>query len=227
MVPLWSVSGGNVQVPSQPSPNFAYLAHHDARLVALATQAEEVFASDPPTSIAKLRLFAEVLAKRAPAKVGRGSRQWLATGRLRDPTRPGSLPNEHTQAPFINAATRLAADERPQSVAGARPLLPSTSPVRLGIQPPQVRAPVVMPKATRLITSQNGTARGSTASSQSEGRRSRSSKDRRSSSTCTPRTEVDLLASQRCGLEPLRKHFADLVQRGTLDGAAEGGDEPG
>ncbi len=54
----------------QPSPNFAYLAHHDARLVALATQAEEVFASDPPTSIAKLRLFAEVLAKRAAAKVG-------------------------------------------------------------------------------------------------------------------------------------------------------------
>ncbi len=57
-------------VPSQPSPNFAYLAHHDARLVALATQAEEAFASDPPTSIAKLRLFAEVLAKRAAAKVG-------------------------------------------------------------------------------------------------------------------------------------------------------------
>lgn len=55
---------------SQPSPNFAYVAHHDARLVALATQAEEAFASDPPTSIAKLRLFAEVLAKRAAAKVG-------------------------------------------------------------------------------------------------------------------------------------------------------------
>ena len=55
---------------TQPSPNFAYLAHHDARLVALATQAEEVFASDPPTSLAKLRLFAEVLAKRAAAKVG-------------------------------------------------------------------------------------------------------------------------------------------------------------
>jgi len=57
-------------VNSKPSTNFAYLAHHDARLVALATQAEEVFASDPPTSIAKLRLFAEVLAKRAAAKVG-------------------------------------------------------------------------------------------------------------------------------------------------------------
>lgn len=55
---------------TKPSANFAYLAHHDTRLVALATQAEEVFASDPPTSIAKLRLFAEVLAKRAAAKVG-------------------------------------------------------------------------------------------------------------------------------------------------------------
>ncbi len=55
---------------SNPSPNFSYLAHHDARLVALATQAEESFATDPPTSIAKLRLFAEVLAKRAAAKVG-------------------------------------------------------------------------------------------------------------------------------------------------------------
>ena len=53
-----------------PSPNFAYLAYHDARLVALATQAESSFATDPPTSIAKLRLFAEVLAKRAAAKVG-------------------------------------------------------------------------------------------------------------------------------------------------------------
>lgn len=53
-----------------PSPNFAYLAYHDARLVALATQAEEHFATDPPTSIAKVRLFAEILAKRAAAKVG-------------------------------------------------------------------------------------------------------------------------------------------------------------
>jgi hypothetical protein len=32
---------------SQPSSNFAYLAHHDARLVALATQAEEHFGTDP------------------------------------------------------------------------------------------------------------------------------------------------------------------------------------
>ena len=53
-----------------PSPNFAYLAHHDARLVALATQAEEHFASDPTITLFKLRQFGEVLAKRAAAKVG-------------------------------------------------------------------------------------------------------------------------------------------------------------
>jgi type I restriction enzyme R subunit len=54
----------------RPSPNFGYLAHHDARLVALATQAEEHFASDPTVTLFKLRQFAEVLAQRAAAKVG-------------------------------------------------------------------------------------------------------------------------------------------------------------
>jgi type I restriction enzyme R subunit len=52
------------------SPNFAYLAHHDARLVALATQAEEHFAGDPTVTLFKLRQFGEVLAQRAAAKVG-------------------------------------------------------------------------------------------------------------------------------------------------------------
>jgi type I restriction enzyme R subunit len=56
-------------VHPKASPNFAYLAYHDTRLVALATQAEEYFATDPPVAIAKLRLFAEVLAKRAAARV--------------------------------------------------------------------------------------------------------------------------------------------------------------
>ena len=62
--------GRRDDVTTQPSPNFAYLAHHDPRLAALATQAEEHYASDPATCLAKLRLFAEVLAKRAAAKVG-------------------------------------------------------------------------------------------------------------------------------------------------------------
>lgn len=54
----------------KPSSNFAYLAHHDARLVALATQAEEHFAGDPTVTLFKLRQFGEVLAQRAAAKVG-------------------------------------------------------------------------------------------------------------------------------------------------------------
>jgi type I restriction enzyme, R subunit len=57
-------------VNPRPSPNFGYLAHHDARLVALATQAEEHFAGDPTVTLFKLRQFAEVLAQRAAAKVG-------------------------------------------------------------------------------------------------------------------------------------------------------------
>jgi type I restriction enzyme R subunit len=57
-------------VNTKPSPNFAYLAYHDARLVALATQAEEHFAADPTVTLFKLRQFGEVLAQRAAAKVG-------------------------------------------------------------------------------------------------------------------------------------------------------------
>ncbi len=55
---------------TKPSSNFACLAHHDARLVALATQAEEHFGSDPTVTLFKLRQFGEVLAQRAAAKVG-------------------------------------------------------------------------------------------------------------------------------------------------------------
>lgn len=53
-----------------PSPNFDFLAHHDPWLVALGTQAEQHFASDPVVSLLKLRQFGEILAKRAAAKVG-------------------------------------------------------------------------------------------------------------------------------------------------------------
>ncbi|MDX2053630.1 MAG: type I restriction-modification system endonuclease [Polyangiaceae bacterium] len=55
---------------TNPSPNFAFLAYHDARLVALATQAEEHFGSDPVVTLFKLRQFGEALAQRAAAKVG-------------------------------------------------------------------------------------------------------------------------------------------------------------
>jgi len=57
-------------VPAAASPNFAYLAYHDPRLVALATQAEQHFATDPTVTLFKLRQFGEVLAQRAAAKVG-------------------------------------------------------------------------------------------------------------------------------------------------------------
>ncbi len=53
-----------------PSANFSYLAHHDPRLVALPTQAEQHFAVDPTITLFKLRQFGEVLAQRAAAKVG-------------------------------------------------------------------------------------------------------------------------------------------------------------
>lgn len=45
------------------------LGHHDPRLVALATQAEEQFARDPEVCLYKLRKFGELLAQRAAAKV--------------------------------------------------------------------------------------------------------------------------------------------------------------
>jgi len=55
------------------SPNFAYLAHHDQRLVVLATQAEQHFATDAEACLFKLRKFGELLAKRTAAKV----RMWV------------------------------------------------------------------------------------------------------------------------------------------------------
>jgi len=69
--PLWSAFPRRaLHLTSTPSPNFAYLAYHDARLVALATQAEQHFAADPAIALWKLRQFGEVLAQRAAAKVG-------------------------------------------------------------------------------------------------------------------------------------------------------------
>ncbi len=52
-----------------PSANFAFLAYHDPRLVALTTQAEAVFAHDPVGCLVRLRAFAEHLAKRAAANI--------------------------------------------------------------------------------------------------------------------------------------------------------------
>lgn len=52
------------------SANFAFLALHDVRLHALAVQAEQQFAADPNVTLFKLRLFGELLAQRAAAKLG-------------------------------------------------------------------------------------------------------------------------------------------------------------
>ena len=55
---------------SQPSLKFAFLAYHDARLVALGVQAEEQFATDATVRGYKLRQFGDVFANCAPANVG-------------------------------------------------------------------------------------------------------------------------------------------------------------
>ncbi len=52
-----------------PSSNFAYLAHHDPKLVAIATQAEVLFPVAPVATLSALRAFGELLAKRAAAKL--------------------------------------------------------------------------------------------------------------------------------------------------------------
>ncbi|WP_437937427.1 type I restriction-modification system endonuclease [Sorangium sp. So ce341] len=56
--------------PLTPSPNFAFLGHHDPRLVVVGTQAERYFAEDPNTCLVKLRQFGELLAQRAAARLG-------------------------------------------------------------------------------------------------------------------------------------------------------------
>lgn len=70
------------------SPNFAFLAKHDALLVRYGAQAERYVFDDPNTALIKLRQFSEVLAKLAAAQIG----VYLSTedsltdvlGRLRD-----------------------------------------------------------------------------------------------------------------------------------------------
>jgi hypothetical protein len=52
------------------SPNFAFLAKHDALLVRYGAQAGRYVFEDPNTALIKLRQFSEVLAKLAAAQVG-------------------------------------------------------------------------------------------------------------------------------------------------------------
>jgi hypothetical protein len=50
------------------SSNFAFLAAHDQGLARLGALAEWAFHHDPPTTLGKLRLFAELLAKLVAAR---------------------------------------------------------------------------------------------------------------------------------------------------------------
>jgi type I restriction enzyme R subunit len=83
------------RAPGWSSPNFDFLAEHDALLVRYAAQAERYFAEDPSTSLDKLRQFIHVLAQRTAALVGAYSpeREDLLSllHRLRD---QGALPRE-------------------------------------------------------------------------------------------------------------------------------------
>ncbi|UJR78529.1 type I restriction-modification system endonuclease [Sandaracinus amylolyticus] len=55
---------------ASPSPNFAFLAEHEETLVLLAAQAEALYAIDAVATITKVRVFGEVLAREAAARVG-------------------------------------------------------------------------------------------------------------------------------------------------------------
>ena len=52
----------------QLSTNFAFLAAYDQGLARLGALAEWAFHHDPPTTLGKLRLFAELLAKLVAAR---------------------------------------------------------------------------------------------------------------------------------------------------------------
>lgn len=55
---------------TQDSPNFAFLAAHDAQLAQLGALAERNFKDDPNTCLFKLRLFGELLAQQVAARTG-------------------------------------------------------------------------------------------------------------------------------------------------------------
>ena len=59
-----------IPIAAIASPNFAFLAKHDALLVRYGAQAERYVFDDPNTALIKLRQFSEVLAKLAAAQVG-------------------------------------------------------------------------------------------------------------------------------------------------------------
>jgi serine/threonine protein kinase len=73
--------------------------------------------------------------------------EWLASGRLPDPTRPAALPDAHPLAAFVSAATQLSPDARPPSVLEAMKLLPAPGTPKTRGTAPAPRLPTV-PKPT-------------------------------------------------------------------------------
>lgn len=59
-----------MRVSDQPSTNFGFLAEHDALFVQLGSAAEGAFASDPNTTLIKLRQLSEALAQHVAALSG-------------------------------------------------------------------------------------------------------------------------------------------------------------
>ena len=57
----------SVRVSDQSSENFDFLAEHDALFVQLASAAEWAFASDPNTTLTKLRQLGEAFAQHLAA----------------------------------------------------------------------------------------------------------------------------------------------------------------
>jgi type I restriction enzyme R subunit len=58
-------------IPALPhSPNFSFLAHHDATLVMVAIRAEQYFPEDTVTAPMKFRQFGELLAQQVAARTG-------------------------------------------------------------------------------------------------------------------------------------------------------------
>ncbi len=72
------------------SPNFDYLGYHDPRLAEVATRAERVLGLDPVAALGHLRLFGELLAKNAAARLGvYGAEDETQLDRLRMLSRQG------------------------------------------------------------------------------------------------------------------------------------------
>jgi hypothetical protein len=96
----------------QPTENFVYFAEHDAELVKLGALAEHFFSYDPPTTLIKLRQFAELLSKLVAARhasyrtaVGKPTRSSYATARGFERLRGAISPSPNGRQPTVPRTT--------------------------------------------------------------------------------------------------------------------------